>query len=161
MFFVCLFVFVLFCFSVSAIRFLSLTGYHSPPHLPRMPSNTVLVSDPLCGQLRFKSGLTPVCSCLQFPHLLELACFLLWELLMSFYTFHRHRVCLVDHADLIRSLYSWWEGLGPCSLPTLPLGFNCSFISTFYFFMWVVHWGLLLRLPWWTWVCTSEGQVWR
>ena len=25
--------------------------------------------------------------------------------------------------------------------------------------MWVVHWGLLLRLPWRTWVCPSEGQV--
>jgi len=27
--------------------------------------------------------------------------------------------------------------------------------------MWVVHWGLLLRLSWRTWVCPSEGQVWR
>ena len=26
--------------------------------------------------------------------------------------------------------------------------------------MWVVHWGLLLRLPWRTCVCPSEGQVW-
>ena len=25
---------------------------------------------------------------------------------------HRHRVCLVDHVDLICNLYSWWEGLG-------------------------------------------------
>ena len=25
----------------------------------------------------------------------------------------------------------------------------------------VVHWGLLLRLPWRTWVCPCEGQVWR
>ena len=25
----------------------------------------------------------------------------------------------------------------------------------------VVHWGLLLRLPWRTWVCPGEGQVWR
>ena len=25
---------------------LSLTGSHSPPHLPRMPSNTVLISGP-------------------------------------------------------------------------------------------------------------------
>ena len=25
----------------------------------------------------------------------------------------------------------------------------------------VVHWGLLLRLPWRTWVCPSEGQVCR
>ena len=33
----------------------------------------------------------------------------------------------------------------------------------FYFhcYMWVIHWGLLLRLPWRTWVCPSEGQVWR
>ena len=26
--------------------------------------------------------------------------------------------------------------------------------------MWVVLWGLLLRLPWRTWVCPSEAQVW-
>ena len=31
----------------------------------------------------------------------------------------------------------------------------------FHLFMWVVHWGLLLRLPWRTWVCPCEGQVWR
>ena len=28
---------------------LSLTGSHSPPHLPRMPSNTVLISGPVWG----------------------------------------------------------------------------------------------------------------
>ena len=27
--------------------------------------------------------------------------------------------------------------------------------------MWVIHLGLLLRLPWRTWVCSCEGQVWR
>ena len=27
--------------------------------------------------------------------------------------------------------------------------------------MWAVHWGLLLRLPWRTWDCLCEGQVWR
>ena len=27
--------------------------------------------------------------------------------------------------------------------------------------MWVIHWGLLLRLPWRAWVCPCEGQVWR
>ena len=27
--------------------------------------------------------------------------------------------------------------------------------------MWVVHWGLPLRLPWRAWVCPCEGQVWR
>ena len=25
----------------------------------------------------------------------------------------------------------------------------------------VIHWSLLLRLPWRTWVCPCEGQVWR
>ena len=49
---------------------------------------------------------------------------------MSFYIFYRHRVCLVDHVDLICSLCSWWEGFGS-SLVTLSLGFNCGFISTF------------------------------
>ena len=38
------------CFSwVTAVRVLSLAGSHSPPHLPRMPSNTVLISGPAVG----------------------------------------------------------------------------------------------------------------
>ena len=49
---------------------------------------------------------------------------------MTFYIFHRHRVCLVDRVGLICSLYSWWEGFGSSSLATPPLGFNCCFIST-------------------------------
>ena len=49
---------------------------------------------------------------------------------MTFCIFHRHRVCLVDCVDLICSLYSWWEGFGSSSFVTLPLGFNCGFIST-------------------------------
>ena len=40
---------------------------------------------------------------------------------MTFYIFHRHRVCLVDHVDLFCSLYNWWEGFGSSSLVTLPL----------------------------------------
>ena len=32
----------------------------------------------------------------------------------------------------------------------------------FYFHLcMVIPWGLLLRLPWRTWVCPCEGQVWR
>ena len=33
----------------------------------------------------------------------------------------------------------------------------------FYFHLciWVVHWSLLLGLPWRAWVCPCEGQVWR
>jgi len=38
------------CFSwVTAVRVLSLAGSPSPPHLPRMPSNTVLSSGPAVG----------------------------------------------------------------------------------------------------------------
>ena len=25
----------------------------------------------------------------------------------------------------------------------------------------IIHWDLLLRLPWRAWVCPSEGQVWK
>ena len=59
---------------------------------------------------------------------------------MSFYMFHRHRICLVDHVDLICSLYSWWEGFGSSSLATLPTGFQLWFY--FHLYMWVIHWGL-------------------
>ena len=31
----------------------------------------------------------------------------------------------------------------------------------FYLSMWVIHWALLLRLPWRACVCPCEGQVWR
>ena len=33
--------------------------------------------------------------------------------------------------------------------------------SYFHLCLWVVHWGLLLRLPWRACVCLCEGQVWR
>ena len=78
---------------------------------------------------------------------------------MAFYILHIHRVCLVDHVDLICSLHSWWDVFGSSSLATLPLGFNCDFIST-------STCGLstgvyLLRFPWRAWVCPCESQVWR
>ena len=76
---------------------------------------------------------------------------------MALYILHRHRVCLVDCMDLICSLNNWWEGFGSSSLATLPLGFNCGFIST-------STCGLstevqLLGLPFRAWVCPCEGQV--
>ena len=40
------------------------------------------------------------------------------------------RVCQVNCVDLICKLYSWWEGFGSSSITTLPLAFNCGFIST-------------------------------
>ena len=94
-------------FLESLLSALSLAGSHSPPHLPRMPSNTVLVSGPALGAAQ---TLIWSCSCVFLPPMFtasDLVHFLLWELSMAFYIFHRHTVCLVDHADLICSLYSW------------------------------------------------------
>ena len=34
-------------------------------------------------------------------------------------------------------------------------------IVIFHVYLWVVHWGLLLRLTCRAWVCPCEGQVWR
>ena len=101
-----------------------LTSLGCPPIL--------LISGPAVGAAQILICSTPVCSCLQCPQLSELVRFPLWALSMAFYIFHRHRVCLVDCVDLICSLYSWWEGLGfgSFSLATMPLGFNCGFIST-------------------------------
>ena len=78
---------------------------------------------------------------------------------MAFHAFHRHRVCLVDRVGLISSLYSWWEGFGSLIFNHTAPGFQLWFY--FHLCMWVVHWGLLLRLPWRTWVCPCEGQGWR
>ena len=113
-----------------AVRVLSLTGSHSPPHLPRMPSKTVLMSGPAVGtaQILIWSSssvfLPPMSTAVRTVH------FHFWASSMTFYIFHRYRVCLVDCVNLICSLYSWWEGFESSSLATLPLGFNSGFIST-------------------------------
>ena len=49
---------------------------------------------------------------------------------MTIHIYSIDTVCLVDRVDLFWILYSWWEGFGSSSLATLPLGFNCGFIST-------------------------------
>ena len=41
-----------------------LAGSHSPPHLPRMPSNTVLISGPAVGATQI---LVWACSCVFLP----------------------------------------------------------------------------------------------
>ena len=76
---------------------------------------------------------------------------------MIFYIFHKDKVCLVDRVDLIYSLYSWWKGFGVFFLSQTAPGFQLWFY--FHLCMWVVHCGLLLRLPWRAWVCPCEGQV--
>ena len=114
----------------------SVQGHGLPPQQELWPYQSLFLSllqlairRPLWPVFLCSSGLTPVCSYLQCPQLSELVHFLLWEISIT-YIFHRHRVCLVDHKDLIGSLYSWLEGFGSSSLATLPLDFNCGFIST-------------------------------
>ena len=133
------------CFSwVTAVRVLSLTGSHSPPHLPRMPSNTMLVSGSAVGTAQI---LIWFYSCVFLPPMstaIRTSAFSFVGALNNL-VYIPQRVCLVDHVDLACSLYSWWEGFGCSSLATLPLGFNSGFIS--YLCICVVHWGLLPRLP--------------
>ena len=114
---------------MTAVRVFSLARSHSPPHLPRMPSCTLLISGPVWeAQILIWSYsrvfLPPMFTAIRT------SAFFLWELSMTFYILHRHRVCRVDRVDLICSLYSWWECFGSSSLAILPLGFNCGFIST-------------------------------
>ena len=56
---------------------------------------------------------------------------------------------------LVQLVGRFWVFFLSHTAPGFPLWFY------FHLCMWVVHWGLLLRLPWRTWVCPCEGQVWR
>ena len=115
---------------VTAVRVLSLAGSHSPPHLPRMPSKTVLISGPAVGAAQI---LIWSYFCVFLPPMstaIRTSAFSFVGALNELLHFHRHRVCLADCVDLICSLYSWWECFGSSSSATLPLGFSCGFIST-------------------------------
>ena len=140
---------------VTAVRVLSLAGSHSPPQLTRMPSNTVLISGPA---VRAAQILIWSYSFVFLPPMstaIRTSVFSFVGALNGLLYIPQTQSCLVDPVDLICSLYSWWEGLGSSSLATLPLGFNCGFIST-------SACGsstgvLLLRLPWRACVCSCEG----
>ena len=97
---------------------------------PWMPSNTVLVSGPAVGAAQI---LIWSYSCVFLPPMskaIRTSVFSFVGALSVLYTFHRHRVCLVDCVDLICSLYKWWECSRSSSLSTLALGFNCGFTFT-------------------------------
>jgi len=71
-----------------------------------MASNTVLISGPVAGAVQIIIWSSSVFLPLMSTTIRTSAFFFfLWELSMTFYIFHRHRVCLVDHVDLIWSLY--------------------------------------------------------
>ena len=145
------------CFSwITAVRVLSLAGSHSPHHLSRIPSNT----DP-----------GPAVGAAQT---------LIWSYSCVF-------LSLMSTA-IRASVYSFVGSQCPfmlChrqSLPSWSCGFNLQLVQLvgrfwvfffshiapgfqlwlyFHLYTWIVYWGLLLRLPWRTWVCPCEGQLWR
>ena len=142
---------------VTAVRGLSLTRSHSPPHLPGMPSNTVLISGPAVGAAQIL-----ICSC---------SCVFLSPTSTAVRTTAFSFVGALNdllHIPQTQGLPSWSCGFN-LQLVQLEGWFWVFFLSPtapgfqlwFYFHlrMWVVHWGLLWRLPWRTW--PSEGQVWR
>ena len=142
------------CFSwVTAVRVLSLIGSHSPPYLPRMPSNTVLISGHAVGQLTFSYGLTSMCSCLWCPQLSELVHFILQELLMTFYIFHQRSLSSWScgfNLQLLQLVGRFWVLFLSHAAPGFQLWFY------FYLYMWVIGWGLApeaaledLSLPLW------------
>ena len=118
------------CFSwvtAVSVRVLSLAGSHSLPYLPRMLSNTVLISGPA---VRADQTLIWSNSCVFLPPkstTMRASAFSFVGALNDL--LYRHRVCLVDCVDLICSLYNWWEGFGSSTLATLALGFS-GFVST-------------------------------
>ena len=124
-----------------------------------MPSNAVLVSGPAVAAAQIL-----ICSysCVFLPPVstaISTSVFsFVGALNALLYMFPRHRVCLVDHADLMCSLYSGLGGFWVFFLSHTAPGFQLRFY--FHLCISVVHWGLLLRLPWRTWVCPSEGQLW-
>ena len=143
---------------VTAVSVLSLAGSRSPPHSPKMPSNTVLISGPAVGAAQILSWSYSDVSLPPTSAAIRTSAFSFVEALNALYIFHRHRVCPVHRMDLICSVYGWWEGFGSSSLATLPLGFNCGFISSFACGSptGVCSWGCPGGLGF-----APEGQAWR
>ena len=89
------------CFSWVTVSVLSLVGSHSPPYLPRMPSNTVLISGPAVGAAQVLIWSYP---CVFLPPMstaIRTSAFSFVRALNGLLYCHRHKDCLVDHVDLI------------------------------------------------------------
>ena len=145
------------CFSwVPAVRVLPLAGSHCPPHLPRMPSNAVLISGSAMGAaqipiLSYSSVFLPLMSTairtgvFSFVGALnDLLCIPQTQSLPSW--------SCGFNLQLVQLVGRFWVFFFSHTAPGFQLWFY------FHLFMWAVHWGLLLRLPWRIWVCLCEGQ---
>ena len=135
---------------------LSLSGSHSPPHLLRMPSNTVLVSGPAVGSAQI---LIWSYSCVFLPPMST-------AIRTSAFSFVGVFNVLL-YIPQMQSLASWSCGFN-LHLVQLVGRFWVFFLSHtdpgfqmwFYFhlYLWVVHWDLLLRLLWRTSVCPVRAR---
>ena len=124
---------------------------------PRMPSDTELVSALLWGSWDSNLALL-LCLLLQCPQPSEPARLLSRAHSVAARLLHRHGVCLVGpvgYSAAGAAVGRFWVFFLSHTAP----GFHLRFYL--HLWMWVVHWSLLLRLPWRTWVCPCEGQGWR
>ena len=140
---------------VTAVRVLSLSGSHNRPHFPRMPSNTVLISGPAVGAARL---LIWSYSCVFLPPLstaVRASVFSFVGALNAFYIFHRQSLPSWScgfNLQLVQLVGRVWIFFISHSVPGFQLWFY------FHLCMWVVHWALLLRLPWRTWVSPVRAR---
>ena len=128
-FLVCALICVVFlCLFIIVVNLLCLS--HSPLHLPRVPSNIVLISGASMGAAQI---LTWSYSCVFLPPIstaIRTSVFsFVGTLDVLLYILQTHSLPSFS-CGLICGLYSRWEGFGSSSLATLPLGFRCGFIST-------------------------------
>ena len=119
-------------FWISAVSIFFLFVTHSPPLLPKMPSNTRLVSGP--AVVAAQALIWSYC-CVFLPPMSTSRCQSQFVFFCGSFRcpcIHPigHRVSPVDLLDLTCHLYSWWEAFGSSSLAILSLCFNCGFIST-------------------------------
>ena len=144
------------CFSsVSAVSVLTLARSPGTLHLPRMPSNTVLVSGPAVGPDQtliwsYSSVFLPPVSIavrISASFVGALNAFLYIPLTQSLPSWS----CGLN-LQLVQLVGRFW---GIHSAPGFQLWFYLHLC------MWVVHWGLFLRLPWRSWGFPSKCQVWR
>ena len=141
---------------VTALRVPSLTGSHSPPYLLRMPDAHLWTC--YGGSLHSKLVLL-LCVLASNVHSYQnywvFFFFLLWEFSMTLCIFLRHSLpswlCRF-HLQLVQLVGRFWIFFLSHTAPGFQLWFR------FYLCMWVIHWGLFVRLPLWTWVSPLRAR---
>ena len=115
---------------LTAVRVLSLAGSHSPLHLSRMLSNTVLISEPAVSAAKilicsYSSVFLPPNSTA-----IRTSAFSFVGTLNDLLYIPQTKSLPSWSCGFNLQLYSWWEGFGSSSLVIMSLGFNRDFIFT-------------------------------